>query len=419
MNYSVRSFIRSTGHSILAEPPKKIVLSGPSGFLGRHVLDSILLAHELKLKNNENPGELILLSYSPGNLMERLHKQYGSEKMKTVRASRVDYYTQHDVETWINHLGSLGLEGNNCVFINLAAITHTEQASSDRSKGGLGAVNYQAPLSAAKACKILGFGHWIQASTQAVIAERAGQVPYSRGKAMLDFALSRMDGLPVSVACLGLLYCKNNIKVGQDGPTKLSMTDLSLLPLTPIMGCGTAALQPQEVSDAAYRLAYLALTNASKRNPLQPNINYIKYDAVGPETITILELLRRFAIYQGKKSFRPVHIGYSNMEAILSIRSIGNLNRQFVSLLRSEQESNRSIIGDRTAWEALIDTKLLTLEEAFHPLSDTQAQGQARQVYFPYLAAARFVLQNPRIILPGLRLSAEITGSFLRGGRPA
>ena len=34
------------------------------------------------------------------------------------------------------------------------------------------------------------------------------QVMYSRAKAMADSALSRMEGLPVSIASLGLLYCK-------------------------------------------------------------------------------------------------------------------------------------------------------------------------------------------------------------------
>lgn len=37
-------------------------------------------------------------------------------------------------------------------------------------------VNYNAPVAAASACERLGFGHWVQSSTQATNAERAGQV---------------------------------------------------------------------------------------------------------------------------------------------------------------------------------------------------------------------------------------------------
>ena len=43
------------------------------------------------------------------------------------------------------------------------------------------------------------------------------------------------------------------------------MTDLTLLPLTPIMGNGTAPLQPLEVADAANRIAFLCLTEFSSR----------------------------------------------------------------------------------------------------------------------------------------------------------
>lgn len=54
---------------------------------------------------------------------------------------------------------------------------------------------------------------------------------------MLDFALSRMSSLPVSVACLGLLYSKADGIIGQErkGTSRINLIDLSLLPLTPIM----------------------------------------------------------------------------------------------------------------------------------------------------------------------------------------
>ena len=55
-------------------------------------------------------------------------------------------------------------------------------------------VNYKAPVAAAQAATELKFGHWVQSSTQATRAERAGQVMYSRAKAMADSALSRMEG---------------------------------------------------------------------------------------------------------------------------------------------------------------------------------------------------------------------------------
>lgn len=62
------------------------------------------------------------------------------------------------------------------------------------------------------------------------------QVPYSRGKAMLDFSLSHMQDLNVSIAVLGLLYSRRDGLIGQKrSDATLNLIDLSLLPLTPIM----------------------------------------------------------------------------------------------------------------------------------------------------------------------------------------
>lgn len=179
--------------AILGCAPKKIVLSGPSGFLGAHVLDSILDVHEARMAKGLDPGEVILMSSSPGNMMKRLQRKYGEGKMKTIRASRVDYFTQHEVDTWRDQLGSLGkllkdiyarirgfmtfmflkgLKGEKATFINLAALAGPVGGKLESMMD----VNYKAPVAAAKACQQLGFGHWVQSSTQATNSERAGQV---------------------------------------------------------------------------------------------------------------------------------------------------------------------------------------------------------------------------------------------------
>jgi len=80
---------------------------------------------------------------------------------------------------------------------------------------------------------------------------------------MTDYSLARLEKLPVSITSLGLLYSSKSGAVGQRGDL-LNMTDLTLLPLTPIMGNGTAPLQPLEVADAANRIAFLCLTEYFK-----------------------------------------------------------------------------------------------------------------------------------------------------------
>jgi nucleoside-diphosphate-sugar epimerase len=392
--------------------------------------------------------------------MERLTMHTKPEHMQNVRATRVNFFTQHDKETWIDQLGALGTTGKDSVFVNLAAVAGPIPDKPDAMMD----VNYHALISAASACEELKFGHFIQSSTQATKAERSGQVPYAKHKAMGDYALARRFDMPVTIASLSLLYCREDVSVGQDkdklrlsSPVKLNMIDLSLLPLTPIMGTGDAPLQPQEVSDAARRIAFLALSDPASR-PVQPctgppgsvsDMQSAKsdlrfYDAVGPENVSVLELLSRFARYQGKTNFHPVFVDYRNFEKILNVRSLGNLNRQFVSLLRSEQDSvSPPLLGAPETWCSLLkpgdggeykrseleqDAVLVTLAEAFGGGSDggsgdiaagdggndavsTTARHSRR--YYPWAKNALFIWQNPRVILPGLSLALEILASWL------
>ena len=67
-----------------------------------------------------------------------------------------------------------GVEGSDAVFVNLAAVAGPVVGKNDAMMD----VNYKAPVAAARACEQLGFGHWIQSSTQATNAERSGQVSY-------------------------------------------------------------------------------------------------------------------------------------------------------------------------------------------------------------------------------------------------
>eukprot|EP00961_Rhodomonas_salina_P076025 1020763-Rhodomonas_salina.1 len=68
---------------LLQQSPKRVVLSGPSGFVGQRVLDSILEGHAFREMHGQEPGELVLLSSKPGTLMGRLYGEYGAARMRT------------------------------------------------------------------------------------------------------------------------------------------------------------------------------------------------------------------------------------------------------------------------------------------------------------------------------------------------
>ena len=98
------------------------------------------------------------------------------------------------------------------------------------------------------------------------------------------------------------------------------------------------------------------------------------------------------------------------MEEILNIKSLGNLNRQFVSLLRSEQDTESPIIGDPSVWEGLVgpENKLTTLNKAFEGLD----KANNKRTY-PYFATLNHIWKFPRTVLPGTRLAFEILANFI------
>jgi len=85
---------------------------------------------------------------------------------------------------------------------------------------------------------------------------------------------------------------------------------------------------------------------------------------------------------------------------VLNVASLGNLNRQFVSILRSEQDTDRPITGNPTTFATLLSESatLATLDEAFAPqLSEGASQTQRRA--FPYLFMARWVVGSSPALL--------------------
>ncbi len=186
-------------------------------------------------------------------------------------------------------------------------------------------------------------------------------------------------------------------------------------------------MQPQEVTDASQRLAFLALTD-TKHRPHQKidtkrfktstqSRTFLHYDAVGPETMSILEMLAKFAKAQGNNRFTPVFIGYRNMEKLLNVRSLGNLNRQFVSLLRSEQDSKFPIIGDPTSWESILgeEGKLQKIDDALFQLNEKQLRTNSFR-RFPYSSVLNTIYKYPKIIYPGIQLTMEIIDSYFTNG---
>ena len=154
-----------------------------------------------------------------------------------------------------------------------------------------------------------------------------------------------------------------------------------------------------------------------ENDKLPPSKTARYYDAVGPETISMVNMLRKFAEFQGNRHFRPVFIDYRNMERVLNVKSLGNLNRQFVSLLRSEQGSRVPILGNPVIWESLLGegTEMIKLNQAFCKADGSTINNAMERRRFPYFTTIRWAIENPRVIKPGIFLSFEILNSFFFG----
>eukprot|EP00951_Prasinocladus_malaysianus_P030748 scaffold291307_cov31-Prasinocladus_malaysianus.AAC.1 len=118
--------------------------------------------------------------------------------------------------------------------------------------------------------------------------------------------------------------------------------------------------------------------------------------------MTMLQMMQHLARVNGNKHFKPVFVDYRNMERILNVGSLGNLNRQFVSLLRSEQDGLRQpVVGNPAVFE-----KLLGPEAGLVSLTSLTCEGRRR--YFPIVPLMKWLAENPRAIPPGAALTMEI-----------
>ena len=140
--------------------------------------------------------------------------------------------------------------------------------------------------------------------------------------------------------------------------------------------------------------------------------------------MTLLELMRTFAVLNGRV-LHPVFVDYRNFETVLNVASLGNLNRQFVSLLRSEQDAERPIVGNPETFETLLgpDARLFRMRDALYEDDEgatpqTSRRGkEIRKRAFPVGAALEWVWTNYRVIVPGTNLALETIGTYLFGKR--
>ena len=210
----------------------KILLTGASGFIGKHIASALLSA--------------------------------GHEVTPATRARGFDFNRMRDEGDWLAHLH--GIEAViNCVGI--IAEGHTQTFAH---------LHAQAPAALFKACARAGVNRVIQIS--ALGADESAFTPYQQSKKTADDVLR---GLP-----LDWFVLRPSLVYGPGGKSMALFQHLASLPAIPLVARGLQWIQPVYISDLV-----AAVLQCLSVSPAQRTI-----DVVGPNPVTFrnwLEQLRQ------------------------------------------------------------------------------------------------------------------------------
>lgn len=225
----------------------RILLTGSTGFVGRHV------------------GQA---------LRERGHEVLGCARGAL---HHCDFSTDHRPEDWLPRLAGVD------VVINAAGIIREQR------RQRFEAVHVQAPAALFEACEQAGVKRVIQISALGADPFSRGGYPGSRGRAD-----ARLMGRP-----LDWLILRPSIVHGRGGVSSAFFQALASVPLVPLVGDGRQRLQPIHVDDLVR-----AIVQAVERGEPRQRV----VDCVGPDPVTLAEMLALWRSWLGLGGWRPVSV---------------------------------------------------------------------------------------------------------------
>ncbi len=223
----------------------KILLTGATGFIGRHILETLL----------RHGHEVTAAVRHP-------------EKMATT-AVPCDFAKDVTPEDWVERVRGFD------VVINTVGII------AQRPGADFETLHHQTPAALFRACEQAGVRRIIQIS--ALGADDAAATPYHLSKKAADDVLRSLR--------LEYLILKPSIVYGEGGVSTALFRALAALPLIPVIGDGRQQLQPIHIDDVANAVAMAVET---------PDINR-EIDLVGPRSLGYAEMLSLFRRRLGLK----------------------------------------------------------------------------------------------------------------------
>lgn len=255
----------------------RILLTGASGFLGRHLLSALLARGHHVICAVRNPQAF---SGQP------------------VQALTCDFTRDHGPQDWLPRLAGVDL------VINAVGII--------REQGGqtFEAIHHQAPAALFRACVQAGVKRVIQIS--ALGADDAAESRYHLSKKRADDVLAALP-LYSSIAQPSVVY-------GSDGASARLFTTLASLPVLMLPGGGRQAIQPIHIDDLVQAL--VALVESDVPRPRAQRIAL-----VGPQALTLAGFLQRLgtSMHAGKPLILPLPLWIARSGALLAARIPGSL----------------------------------------------------------------------------------------------
>jgi uncharacterized protein YbjT (DUF2867 family) len=220
----------------------RIILTGATGFIGRHLAQALLAAgHHVTgcARNREDAF--------------RRYPDFGWIK--------ADFALDRSVDAWERRL-----TGHEDVVINAVGILR------ERGRQTFEALQYEAPRALFNACAAKGVKCVIHISALGCDAE--SRRPYEETKLRLERHLASLD--------LDWVIVRPSLVYGDDSPSSALFRFLANLPVIPLIGDGGQLLQPIHVDDLSLAVTRLVASGSPKRAVVELG---------GPRPVTYKELL--------------------------------------------------------------------------------------------------------------------------------
>ena len=189
-------------------------------------------------------------------------------------------------------------------------VVHLAAATGATSDSELQRVNVAATRNLLTAARDHGVGHFVQVSTIAAKAADLDSYPYGKSKLAAE-EIVRNSGLAYTII-------RPTIVLASNAPNWHLLRRLACLPIVPLIGGGSARVQPVDLTDVARAIA-IAVTDHGPENTI--------VEIGGPEQLTFSEFLFRIRAACGKRGRRGIPIPYSLLRTLLRTAAGISANR--------------------------------------------------------------------------------------------